>query len=187
MDREVELVLARAHVVLPAVPGAGEDAADQLAVAEMTKFSESDNWLHFRAASGLVLCCRRYLSVEKYPNYNDVLDAKGTEPFKMPLGLAEAVDKASIFTRTLDSETTDRELVNIDLLPGTLLLKGTGTIGWYKEEQKIKYKGKPLAFAINPTILRYVANAHPRASLNDQKLIVDGDNWRMVFCLFERK
>ena len=34
LDREVELVLARAHVVLPAVPRAGEDAALEVAVAE---------------------------------------------------------------------------------------------------------------------------------------------------------
>ena len=34
LDREVELVLARAHVVLPAVPRAGEDAALEAALAE---------------------------------------------------------------------------------------------------------------------------------------------------------
>src|SRR5439155_27359976 len=34
LDREVELVLARAHVVLPPVPGAREHAALQLALAE---------------------------------------------------------------------------------------------------------------------------------------------------------
>ena len=34
LDREVELVLAGAHVVLPAVPGAGQNAPFELAVAE---------------------------------------------------------------------------------------------------------------------------------------------------------
>ena len=34
LDREIELVLARSHVVLPPVPGAGEHAALQLALAE---------------------------------------------------------------------------------------------------------------------------------------------------------
>jgi hypothetical protein len=34
LDREVELVLAGAHVVLPAVPGTGEDAALEVALPE---------------------------------------------------------------------------------------------------------------------------------------------------------
>jgi hypothetical protein len=34
LDRKVELVLSRPHVVLPAVPGAGEDATFEPALAE---------------------------------------------------------------------------------------------------------------------------------------------------------
>jgi hypothetical protein len=34
LDREIELVLARSHVVLPAVPRAGQDAAFEPAVAQ---------------------------------------------------------------------------------------------------------------------------------------------------------
>lgn len=160
------------------------NAAANLVHAEVTMFSETTNFVHFKSKSGRVLSCRRYL--EKFPNYDSVFKPDGVESFKIPPGLSEAVERASIFTGALASETTDRELVNVDLSKGELSIKGTGTIGWYKETQKIKYKGKDLSFAISPGTLREVARSHTRASLNDQKLVVDGENWRIVFCLFEQ-
>lgn len=162
-------------------------AAAQLVEAGVDKFSETENWIHFKSPDGRVMCCRRYLTLEKYPNYTEVLGTDGTEKFKIPSGLAEAVEKASIFTAALDSETTGRELVNVDLDKGRLALKGTGTIGWYKEEQKIKYSGKSVQFAIHPATLRAIARSQQRAYLNDQKLIVEGKNWKMTFCLFEQQ
>lgn len=160
------------------------DAARQLISRKLVEFSESDNWLHFKDDSGCMISCRRY--VEKYPNYDSVFKPDGLVPFKIPSGLKEAVDRASVFTAALESATAGRQLVDVSIGEGMLTLSGAGTSGRYSEEQKIKYKGKTLAFAVSPAVLKSVAAQKNKASLNSQKLVVDGDGWRMVFCLFEK-
>jgi hypothetical protein len=159
-------------------------AADLLVNASLSEFSESKNWVHFRSPSGRIISCRRYM--EKYPSYDEVFKPESLAPFRIPSGLVRAVEKAQIFTAALESATTGRELVSIDLKKGRLKLAGSGTMGWYSEKQSIKYKGEEISFAMSPSTLRGIAYKHKKASLNEQKLVVDGDGWRMVFCLFEK-
>ncbi len=160
------------------------DAADFLVNADLTEFSESKQWVHFRSPSGRVLSCRRYM--DKYPDYSPVFEKlEGLTKFKIPSGLAQAVDKARIFTSAMDSATSGRELLSISMKPGKLTLKGSGTIGSYRETQKIKYSGEELSFAVSPATFREIVSHHSKAYLNKQKLSVVGNDWRMVFCLFD--
>ena len=99
------------------------ESIKQIVGLDMTEFSESDNWLHFRNPAGLIYSTRRHL--DEYPDVSVLADTEG-EAATLPPGLIEAVDKAQIFSS--DDVATDQ--VTIDLRPGKLLLEGRGASGW---------------------------------------------------------
>lgn len=115
---------------------------------DMTEFSETKHWIHFRNSTGLILSCR--YSMEDYPSENitKVLKMRG-EPLILPKGLKEAVEKAEIFS----FENPEGSNVRLDLKPGKFKIRGEGASGWFSEVKKSKYSGIPLQFTIPAKLL----------------------------------
>jgi hypothetical protein len=67
---------------------------------DVVELSQTENWLHFRNPSGLLISCRRYS--QTYPILDAFLDVKGAET-TLPKGLESAIDKAQIFSSLADS------------------------------------------------------------------------------------
>lgn len=142
-----------------------------------TEYAETDGWLHFKAANGLVLSLRRYL--EDYPDLSGALDVEG-HPVTLPKGLTEACDKAAVFA----SENSDAHSVAVELKNGRVIIRGDGTSGWFKETKKLTYDGPPLSFRANPDILADLVKKHTDCIVADGKLLVNAGNYKYVLYLY---
>jgi DNA polymerase III sliding clamp (beta) subunit (PCNA family) len=142
----------------------------------MTEFCETESWLHFRNPNGLVLSCRRYK--EDFPNLKDLLNFNGHK-ITLPKGLADAADKAKVFT----NETSDDSQVLVELRTGKLRVKGVGGGGWYQEVKKLAYDGPDMSFMIAPDLLIEITTRHNDAEIAEGRLKVDGGKWRYVTSL----
>ena len=142
----------------------------------MGEFSETAAWVHFRNADGLVLSCRRY--VDEFYDLDKAL-ASGGEPAQLPKGLAEAADKAAVFS----SENLEGNQVEISIKPGKLRIKGQGVLGWYSETRSIKYQGPPIEFLASPVLLADLVKRHTDCLIAPDRLRVDAGNYVFVACL----
>lgn len=148
-----------------------------VAQLEMTQMAESDTWVHFRNASGLILSCRQY--ADEFPNLDSVLAIEDGAPATLPGGLAEAVDKAKIFS----SENPQNDSVRVELRTDQLRLRGEGALGNYEERKKIKYDGPDLAFLIAPDLLVKLTKQHSECEVVKGRLKVNGGKFVYVTCL----
>ena len=133
-----------------------------------SEVSEGRAWVHFRNSEGITLSCRA--TSEEYPDLSPFLKADGGKAV-LPKGLAEAAEKAGVFS----ADAVDEDNVLIDLRPGKLRIKGEGAIGWYEEVKRLFYDGPPLTFSIKPKLLIDIVTRHSsEASIGAKRLVVDG-------------
>tara|TARA_R100000808_G_scaffold12736_1_gene31538 strand:+ start:1568 stop:2596 length:1029 start_codon:yes stop_codon:yes gene_type:complete len=145
----------------------------------MTQFCETESWIHFKNPNSLILSCRRYADeANDFPDLSPIIDFNG-EPTTLPTSLAEAVEKAEIFS----SESTDDNQVLIQLRAGKLRIRGEGNFGWFTETKPLKYKGKDLSFRISPKLLVDLVNRHNECEITEDRLKVDGGNFVYVTSL----
>jgi len=142
----------------------------------MTEVSETKTWLHFRNPSGLVLSVRREML--DFEDLDPILDMDGT-PTTLPGGLAEAVEKAEIFS----AENSENNVVVVQLKAGQLRLRGVGASGWYEERKTVKWDGDPIAFTIAPKLLVDITARTNDCHLAPGRLKVDGGKFEYVTCL----
>ncbi len=153
-----------------------KDSLKHLITLGITKFSETDNWLHFKNPNGLILSCQRYL--EEYPDMKKALKVEGTS-ISLPKGLKEAAEKASIFS----SENTDENQIAVSIKQTKLRITGNGPSGWYRETKKVSYKGQPMSFTISPKLLIHLTQKYNDCMLSGEKLKVNGENFSYVTTL----
>ena len=132
---------------------------------DMTEFSETKDWIHFRNSSGLILSCRRWM--ERFPKLSELLNVKGT-PTKFPKGLIEAVEKAEVFS----AENVEDNQVTIKLMPDKLQITGKGASGYYQEVKSIKYKGKSISFRVAAGLFADLIRHHNICEVTPDRLKV---------------
>jgi hypothetical protein len=156
------------------------EAIRHVAGLGMTELAETKTWVHFRNPAGLVLACRRYL--DKYEDMEPVLELTDGRPATLPGGLAEAVDRAELFS----ADNTENNLVTVELRRDKLRLRGEGNLGWFIEQRSIKYDGEPFAFKIGPKLLVELTKRHNEMELGSKptpKLRIDTGKFQYVACL----
>jgi len=153
-----------------------QESIKHIIALDVTEVSESDNWLHFRNPGGLIISCRRFM--EEYPDLNPLLKVDGSKA-ALPKGLADASDKAEIFS----SENTENNRVRVDIKSGKIRIRGEGIHGFYQEIKKVKYNGPPLTFGISPKLLKEITKKHNECIINETRLKVDGGKFVYVSCL----
>lgn len=143
---------------------------------EMTKVSETDNYVHFKAPSGLILSCRKF--TDEFPNLTKFLEVEGS-PVTLPKSLVDGAARAEVFS----SEDKEANRIRVQLKDRKLTLKGEGSKGWYKEAKKTSYKGEPVAFYISPKLLVEIIEKHDEAVINNRRLAVRGEKYIYVSSL----
>lgn len=144
---------------------------------DVTEFAETEKWIHFRNPAKLVLSCCRY--VEPFRDLKPYLSIDGTEPATLPRTLGEAAERAEIFS----SENQDENLVEVDLKPGKLVIRGQGASGWYAESKSLKYDGQPMTFMVKPKVLVQLVKKHTDCFVSQDRLIVKAAKFTYVTCL----
>lgn len=140
----------------------------------MTKVSETETYVHFKAPSGLILSLRKF--ADEFPDLESFMQVKGS-PIVLPKSLAEGTGRAEI----LSSEDKEANRVRVRLKGGKLILKAEGVSGKYREwTNKIKYKGDPVDFFISPTLLNQIIDKHDKAEITSNRLAVKGENYMYV-------
>jgi hypothetical protein len=69
---------------------------------------------------------------------------------------------------------------------GKIRIEGKGSIGWYREQRKIKYNGSDVEFMIVPKLLLEVSKRSDRCIVSDERIAVDTENFKYVsakYCL----
>ncbi len=145
---------------------------------DMTEFSETESWIHFLNTTGTVLSCRRYLEV--YPDITEVINKRGIKTV-LPGGLAEAVNIAEIFS----AENADANWVKVELRSDRMKLEGRGPSGWYAEQQKVKYAGKPMSFTSIPKLLIEISKRVNECEISEGRLRVDCGKFIYLTCTGE--
>jgi len=143
---------------------------------DMSKFSETKNWIHFKNSSGLILSCRRW--IEDFPKLSKLLKVDGT-PTKFPKGLIEAVEKAEIFS----AENAEDNQVIINLKPNKLRITGKGASGYYQEIKDIKYKGESLTFRVAAGLFADLIRHHTSCEIMFDRLKVASGKYTYITVL----
>lgn len=143
---------------------------------DMTEFSETETWIHFRNPSGLVFSCRRY--IEDYKELSSFFKVTG-QPTNLPKGLGDAAEKAEVFS----GENPEDNQILVEMRPGKIRIKGQGISGWYSEIKKLAYKGKAISFLISPQLLIELTKRHNNALIGENVLKVDGGNFVYIASL----
>jgi hypothetical protein len=148
---------------------------------DMTEFSKTKHWIHFRNSTGLVLSCRKWIyTKENFPNLDDYFTAKGTK-IVLPKIIAEAVERATIFS----SETTEENEIEVRLTKNKAKVIGRGSSGSYTEFAKMKYKGKDKTFTITPKLFIDLVNRHNKCIVSETLLKVKTGKYVYITALKE--
>jgi len=142
----------------------------------MSEVAETKNFIHFRNPDGLVISCRRY--TDEFNDLDDAIIVDDGVTTELPKGLADAADKAAIFS---SSGEDDNVLVKIET--GMVTISSKGASGWYKEKRKIKYSGKEITFRMAPKVMADVVKKHDEFIISDSKLKVEDKRFTYVTCL----
>ncbi len=147
---------------------------------DMTEFSETKTWVHFKNPNGLVLSCRRFSDeAQGYPDLTKYLKVKGTT-VQFPKDLKDAVSRAEIFS----AEDSEKNIIEIKIGGGKLKITGRGAIGWLSENKGMKsYTGPELSFGIAPQLFVEITNRFNKFIVNKDRLKVKGEKFQYVTCL----
>ena len=147
----------------------------QLQSLDVSSFSVTKSWMHFRNKKGLTFSCRRYS--EEFPKLDGLLNVSG-DHIAVPRTLSDAADRAAVFADTLGEP-----LINVRLEEDKIRIKGVGALGWYKEVKKVDYKGQLMEFVISAHLLKYVSEQYQKAEITERALKVTGDRWSYITAL----
>jgi len=123
-------------------------SAKELCGYKPTHFWYTEGWMHFKCETGEVFACRTF--AEKFPDCDKVLDFEGSK-IDLPESIIEALERAAVFTA--EEELQQDQKVTMTVKEGSLLLKGEGPNGWFKEKLKVEHKGDPFTFTIHTHFL----------------------------------
>ena len=155
---------------------AKKDSLKHIVGLGMTEVSETKTWIHFRNPAGLTFSVRR--EVHDFEDLDKILDMEGT-PTTLPGGLADAVEKAEIFS----SENADNNVVIVELRQGQLRLRGIGASGWYEERKEVKWNGEPFSFTMDPKLLLEIVGRTNECAIAPGRLKIDGGKFTYITCL----
>ena len=152
------------------------DALKHIIGLGVDEMGESDAWIHFRSASGLVVSCRKWS--EDYPDLAELMVVTGTKTV-LPGGLAETIEKAEIFS--VDNQEDDH--IRVRLKKGQMRLKGEGAHGWYEEQKSVTYDGPAITFLIAPKLLSQIVQQTNECEVSESRLKFDAGKFQYIACL----
>lgn len=150
----------------------------KIAKMDMVEASVTDSWLHLQDADQMRFSVR--LHKETFHDLNALVDASSTgNPATLPTGIAEAVERANVFS----SENSGNNQIKIDLKKGILKATGEGVNGIYEEIRDVKYSGPPISFIIAPELLSEISEKHNDCTINEKTMRIETDAWVLITSL----
>lgn len=128
-----------------------------------------NNWMYI--SSGKI---RYSIRCSDMDYFNDemldrILKGEGTKGEFHP-SVIEALERSKIMINTEND-------VELKIKKGAMKIKTQREGGWYEEEKKIKYTGKPISFVVNLNFLRDILNKTQTVIFSDGKIKIEKDNF----------
>lgn len=152
-------------------------AAKTLCRYQVTSFTTTNGWGHFKADNGVIFSCRIF--AEDYPDIKPFFKIEGPQ-LKLPTDMKEMLECAGIFTK---ADSVLDEMVKVSIEKKKITIRGEGTYGWFEETTKIKYSGEKIEFVVCPTFLYDILGSLRHCIVGPGALKFEGDNFEHVVCL----
>lgn len=166
------------------------DSLIPISKREMTHFSITPSWIHFRNNNGVRISCRyiikedlefENLSVNKdrlYPCIDTVLDI-GCETLTLQKKLIQKIIRVPIFVKASDRTNS----IRFDVVGNILKVSGEGVFGYHEEEFVVDDSGTDFSFKISPALLTQIATKNTSCEVTTDRLKVDSESYVYVACL----
>lgn len=125
-----------------------KSSLEQMQSLDMTKFSLTSKWIHFKNRLGLIFSCPRHNEI--YPkDLSEHVKKKG-QILQLPKSLVQSCELAEVFS----IHNTKDNQVQVTISPNRITIKGVGQLGRSVETKKLtNYSGPEISFMISPKLL----------------------------------
>ncbi len=155
-------------------------AARQIIKYKPTHTVVTDTWLYFSNEEGTILCCRTF-GDEKFPDLESRIPEKGKQ-VEMPEDMQDSLERSKIFTNA----AVERDQVVICTLEkNKFTLHAESEAGNITEPLDISYDGEKVQFGAHPEFLSDALLLMNTAEINEDHLILRGDDFVHLVCLEE--
>ena len=142
-----------------------------------TEYSETAGWIHFRTKDEVVFSCRTMSGAYPVDKIKGFAENTKGEKAKLPEGLAEALERAGIFSAGQDIKASTDDRIKITLDDGVLTVRGEGQAGWFEESNRVRYKGELLEFEVSPAHLLAILTHTDEVIIGENMLRFEGKNF----------
>jgi hypothetical protein len=152
------------------------DAITAIEGAPIEKASIGKGWIYF--GSGETVFSVRCSHEKYHDDIDTMLKVSGGELLELPDNLRDIVSRAEVMNEAgFDSR------ISVSIAGGILEVSSRKEGGWYKERRKVKYRGKDLAFDVNPKFLVDILGRTREVTVGDSRMRIDADNTVFVVSL----
>jgi hypothetical protein len=143
-----------------------------------TEFSETDSWIHFRRGEGPIMSCRRHM--KKYPDLDEHVEVEGTS-VALPDGIGDVLSRCELFSKEV-KEGADN-LLTVVLTENKIIIKGSGRVGWHKEEADVEWDAGPVRFNIPPELLMSLSKLEGACVISENSMAVVSPPFKYITCI----
>lgn len=138
--------------------------------------AETNNWIHWKTYTGLVVSVRRY--VDPFPDLNPYfgVNPADAQQIRLPSVLIEALQKATMFL----PDTEAGKVATFKLHENKLVIKGQNDFGSYEERRDIAYDGPSVCFGMSPKYMENLLKHDYPCLITDSTVRVKGDSFVYV-------
>jgi len=154
------------------------------AVRELVRYkvkeaSKGESWIHFRTEEGTVFSSR--ILNNEFPDINKHLEIDGQD-FDFPKNINQILERANVFSKK-EATAGDIPTVNIEIKEGRVAISAKNEYGWFKEEVRTKYDGKPVKFSIGIGFLLGLFDKLQNCIIGENKIGFSGEKWQHVIAM----
>lgn len=182
MDKEAEQVFED-QILIPARSAAILSKYGLKELGFVIRKKKAESWIHFRG-DGITLAC--HLFGGDYPDLSKFA-VTGKVEIDFPDGLADALQKATVFAEIEETKTRIMRNVEIEWRPGSVLVRAETTGGWIAEKLPAKYDGDPKKIKGDVDLLMYAIKEHKQAVVDDKFLELRGERYAHLVLLSKTK
>lgn len=159
-----------AEALLPAT------SVEKIGAVIPKQIAHRGGWFHVKNRDGHKIAVR--CSSGDYPDLEPHLQVEDQRKVVLPKTLVEILSRASVM-----HETAFDACVTVKIEEGQLTLTAKKETGWYRESEKVKYRGPALRFDVHPKFLEDVLSKTRTVRIGGNRMKIATEDTTFVVCL----
>jgi len=151
----------------------------ELVKYEITEVAEGESWIHFRTEEGTIFSSR--VLSNKFPDTSKHLEIDGIE-FRFPKNVDQILERARVFSEK-EISAGDIPIATINIKNGRVKISSENEHGWFEEEARVKYEGRPVIFSVGIDFLINLFSRLQTCIIGRDKIGFSGENWKHVIAM----